>query len=74
VTGQCLAEPLQVGSAEGDRPTTDDAVRRVGEANEPIALLVLEQLHEGGKALVAGPLLHLDLVDERRPAPDCRDV
>src|SRR4051794_4969707 len=66
VLAERLAKPFQVGAAQGDGAATRQPVRRVREAHEPVALLVLEQLHERREASVASSLLELDLVEQLR--------
>ena len=49
-------QAFDVAGAKRHRPAPDDAARRVGEADEPLASFVLEQLDHRGEALLAGTL------------------
>ena len=53
-------------------PRRADAVRRVGEAHEPLAAWRLEQLDDGGEPLLARPLRQRQLLDQLRRSPRCR--
>ena len=66
------AEPFEVFHPQRHGSAARDAVRRVREANEPLALLALEQLHDRREALVARPLRKRQLLDELRSPPGSR--
>lgn len=63
------SKPLEIAGAEGHGPSPGDAVGRVGEPNEPLAALELEQLHDGREPPLAGSLRQRNLLDERGDAP-----
>ena len=63
------AQPGEVTLAKRDGPAPNDAVGRIGNAHEAVAALVLQQLEEGGKALLADALREGDTLDERRGTP-----
>ena len=66
------SHPCNVPLAERDRSAARNAVRRVGEADEPLALRRLEQLHDRLEPLVARLLRDGQLFYEIRRSPRCR--
>src|SRR5205823_11544203 len=67
------AEARHVARPKGHRAAAGVAVARVGEANEPLALARLEQLHERREALLPRLLANSDLLDHLRLSPRCCD-
>jgi len=71
MVGERRLQLLEVSHPQRHGPATRDAARRVGEADQPVAAPVLEQLDDRGEALVTRTLGNLDLGDNRCPAPGC---
>jgi hypothetical protein len=67
-----VVEARQVARTQRHGAAAGGAVRRVREANEPLALSVLEKLDDRREAAIAGALGDLELVDESGVAPRCR--
>ena len=59
-------QSLQVAQPQGHRSTPCRAVRRVREADEPLALIRLQQLDERREAFLARALLQRQLLDSVR--------
>ena len=64
-----IVQARQVAGTKRHRAAAGGAVGRVRKADEPLALAVLEQLHERREAAIAGALGDLELVDEIGVAP-----
>ena len=71
--GQRGPQPLEVAQPQRHRPAPRRAVGRVREADEPLALLRLEQLDDRREPLVACALLQRQLLDRVRRTPRRRD-
>ena len=66
------SQPCHVPFAERHRPASRNAVRRVREADEPLPLLRLEQLHDRREPPSTRLLAERQLLDEIRRSPRCR--
>ena len=66
-----VVQARQVARTQRHGAAAGGAVGRVREADEPLSLSVLEQLHDRREAAVAGALGDLELVDESGVAPCC---
>src|SRR5439155_21381935 len=69
VFGECRAQPLEVAQPQGDRPSPRNAAGGIGEADEPLPLVGLEQLDDRGESLLAGALRQGELFQRLRGAP-----
>src|SRR5947208_14292369 len=67
--GQCSTEALEVAQPQRHRSAPGRTVRRVREADEPLAFVRLEQLHDRRKAFLARALLQRQLLDGVRRTP-----
>jgi hypothetical protein len=67
--GQRRPQTLEVTRPQRDGPAPGRTVSRVREADEPLALLCLEQLHQRREALVTRALLERQLLDRVRRTP-----
>jgi len=67
-----VVQARQVARTQRHGASPSGAVGRVREADEPLALSVLEQLHDRREAAIAGALGELELVDESGVTPRCR--
>ena len=66
------AQPLDVTLTKRDRAAPRGAVGGVREADKPLAVRGLEQLHDRGEAPLARLLADRQLLDELCRAPGCR--
>jgi hypothetical protein len=72
VLGQRRTQSFEIAAAERHRAAPRRTTGRVGEAQQPLAALVLEQLHDRREALLARPLRDAQLLDQGRRSPGCR--
>ncbi len=68
---QRRAQAREVALAQRHRPTARNTAGRVGETDEPLAAVGLEQLHDRREPPVARLLAHGQFLDQFRPSPWC---